>query len=175
LLASPIFITLHAGQELRSTGGACTSAQLRNITLCNQLQEVSRSIASFLPRLPPQAAALLRSPPPFPLPKQITSDCCSDMPPFNTKYDGHMWGTDNGVAFKVHDQKGRTEYCQRELRDSNEIFPICCSMSLLVWRTVRHSPNGMSGCRRRALEVMQGLPLPPSSTLRCLFAVSNPT
>lgn len=41
--------------------GACSSAQLRNLTLANQLQEVARSVASLLPRLPPPAAAALRS------------------------------------------------------------------------------------------------------------------
>ena len=40
--------------------GACTSAQLRNLTLCNQLQEVARAVASFLPRLPAAAATSLR-------------------------------------------------------------------------------------------------------------------
>ena len=41
-------------------GGACTSAQLRNITLCSQLNEVHRSLMNLLPRLPAQATANLR-------------------------------------------------------------------------------------------------------------------
>ena len=48
---------------MRSIGGACTSAQLRVFTLCNQLQEVSRSFASFIARLPAPAAAVLRCAP----------------------------------------------------------------------------------------------------------------
>ena len=49
-----------AGPDVRQMGGACTSAQLRNITLCSQLNEVHRSLANLLPRLPTQAAATLR-------------------------------------------------------------------------------------------------------------------
>lgn len=41
-------------------GGARTSAQLRNIMLCSQLNEVHRSLMNLLPRLPTQAAANLR-------------------------------------------------------------------------------------------------------------------
>ena len=51
---------IHVGPEVRAMGGACTSAQLRNITLCSQLNEVHRSLVALLPRLPPQAAANLR-------------------------------------------------------------------------------------------------------------------
>lgn len=40
--------------------GACTSAQLRNLMLANQLQEVGRAVAVLLPRLPKPAAATLR-------------------------------------------------------------------------------------------------------------------
>lgn len=45
---------------MRQMGGACTSAQLRNITLCSQLNEVHRSLVSLLPRLPSHAAAAVR-------------------------------------------------------------------------------------------------------------------
>ena len=45
---------------MRAVGGACTSAQLRVFTLCNQLQEVSRSFSSFIARLPAPAATVLR-------------------------------------------------------------------------------------------------------------------
>ena len=41
-------------------GGACTSAQARNIALCCQLQEVHRALAAQLARLPAPAAAALR-------------------------------------------------------------------------------------------------------------------
>lgn len=41
-------------------GGACTSVQLRNMTLCSQLNEVHRSLMNLLPRMPAQAAANLR-------------------------------------------------------------------------------------------------------------------
>lgn len=49
-----------AGPDVRQMGGACTSAQLRNITLCSQLNEVHRSLMNLLPRLPAQANANLR-------------------------------------------------------------------------------------------------------------------
>lgn len=49
-----------AGPDVRQMGGACTSAQLRNITLCSQLNEVHRSLMNLLPRLPAQATANLR-------------------------------------------------------------------------------------------------------------------
>lgn len=52
---------------MRQVGGACTSAQLRNITLCSQLNEVHRSLMNLLLRLPAQAAANLRSAPDPPL------------------------------------------------------------------------------------------------------------
>ena len=48
------------GPDVRQMGGACTSAQLRNITLCSQLNEVHRSLMNLLPRLPAQATANLR-------------------------------------------------------------------------------------------------------------------
>ncbi len=41
-------------------GGACSSAQLRNITLCSQLHEVHRSLLGLLPRLPAPAASTLK-------------------------------------------------------------------------------------------------------------------
>ena len=49
-----------AGPDVRQMGGACTSAQLRNITLCSHLNEVHRSLMNLLPRLPAQATANLR-------------------------------------------------------------------------------------------------------------------
>ncbi len=52
-----------AGPDVRQVGGACTSAQLRNITLCCQLNEVHRSLVSLLPRLPAHAAAALKCAP----------------------------------------------------------------------------------------------------------------
>ena len=52
------------GSEIRAIGGggACTAAQARNISLCNALQEVHRSVGALTPRLPPTAAAALLSP-----------------------------------------------------------------------------------------------------------------
>ncbi|CAL8469379.1 g8920 [Coccomyxa elongata] len=50
------------GPDVRQVGGACTSAQLRNITLCCQLNEVHRSLVSLLPRLPAHAAAAIKAP-----------------------------------------------------------------------------------------------------------------
>ena len=41
-------------------GGACTSAQARNIALCCQLQEVHRALSAQAQRLLPAAAAALR-------------------------------------------------------------------------------------------------------------------
>lgn len=49
-----------SGPDLRQMGGACTSAQLRNITLCCQLNEVHRSLANLLARLPSHAAAVFK-------------------------------------------------------------------------------------------------------------------
>ena len=49
-----------AGPEVRQMGGACSSAQLRNITLCSQLYEVHRSLLGLLPRLPASAASTLK-------------------------------------------------------------------------------------------------------------------
>lgn len=49
-----------AGPDVRQMGGACTSAQLRNITLCSQLNEVHRSLINLLPRLPAHAAAAVK-------------------------------------------------------------------------------------------------------------------
>lgn len=51
-----------SGPDLRAVGGACTSAQLRNISLCNCLHEVHRSVAGMLGRLPPGAAEALAAP-----------------------------------------------------------------------------------------------------------------
>ena len=53
-------VNCSAGPDVRQMGGACTSAQLRNITLCSQLNEVHRSLMNLLPRLPVQATANLR-------------------------------------------------------------------------------------------------------------------
>lgn len=50
------------GPEVRSITGPCTSAQLRNIALSSALQEVHRSLATLLPRMPPAAAAVLTAP-----------------------------------------------------------------------------------------------------------------
>lgn len=49
-----------AGPDLRSVAGACTPSQLRNLSLCNSLQEVHRSLATLLPRMHPAAAEELR-------------------------------------------------------------------------------------------------------------------
>ncbi|EIE21637.1 hypothetical protein COCSUDRAFT_30131 [Coccomyxa subellipsoidea C-169] len=62
LLAEKAEYMAATGPDVRQMGGACTSAQLRNITLCSQLNEVHRSLANLLPRLPTQAAATLRAP-----------------------------------------------------------------------------------------------------------------
>lgn len=51
-----------SGPDLRAVGGACNSAQLRNITLCNCLQEVHRSVSGMLGRLPHEAAEALAAP-----------------------------------------------------------------------------------------------------------------
>lgn len=45
-----------------ASGGGANPAQLRNIALCSQLQEVHRSMHSLLPRLPTPAAAALQGP-----------------------------------------------------------------------------------------------------------------
>ncbi len=63
---------MRPGPDVRQVGGACTSAQLRNITLCSQLNEVHRSLMNLLPRLPAQAAANLRSAPSLPLIKILS-------------------------------------------------------------------------------------------------------
>lgn len=48
------------GPEAKAVGGACTPAQARNMSLCNALHELHRSVAALVPRLPdPAAAALL--------------------------------------------------------------------------------------------------------------------
>ncbi|KAF8065824.1 COG5 [Scenedesmus sp. PABB004] len=56
-----------AGPELRQVAlgpgaGGANPAQLRNIALCSQLQEVHRSMLTLLPRLPAPAAAALAAP-----------------------------------------------------------------------------------------------------------------
>ncbi|KAL4435870.1 hypothetical protein ABPG77_000632 [Micractinium sp. CCAP 211/92] len=53
-----------SGPDLRavSPGSACNPAQLRNISLCNCLQEVHRSVGGMLGRLPPAAAEALAAP-----------------------------------------------------------------------------------------------------------------
>ncbi|KAL4458763.1 hypothetical protein ABPG75_013628 [Micractinium tetrahymenae] len=53
-----------SGPELRavSPGSACNAAQLRNISLCNCLQEVHRSVGGMLGRLPAAAAEALAPP-----------------------------------------------------------------------------------------------------------------
>jgi hypothetical protein len=43
-------------------GGGANAAQMRNIALCSQLQEVHRSLVTLLPRLPAPAAAALSTP-----------------------------------------------------------------------------------------------------------------
>jgi hypothetical protein len=43
-------------------GGGANAAQVRNIALCSQLQEVHRSLVTLLPRLPAPAAAALATP-----------------------------------------------------------------------------------------------------------------
>ncbi|GBF91082.1 hypothetical protein Rsub_03938 [Raphidocelis subcapitata] len=55
------------GPELRAvtlspSAGGATAAQLRNIALASQLQEIHRSLVTLLPRLPQQVAAALDSP-----------------------------------------------------------------------------------------------------------------
>ncbi|CAK0784167.1 hypothetical protein CVIRNUC_007370 [Coccomyxa viridis] len=62
LLAEKAEYMAATGPDVRQMGGACTSAQLRNITLCSQLNEVHRSLMNLLPRLPAQATANLRAP-----------------------------------------------------------------------------------------------------------------
>jgi hypothetical protein len=47
------------GPDLRAVAGPCTTAQLRNIALCNALHEVHRSAAGMLPRMPAQAVEIL--------------------------------------------------------------------------------------------------------------------
>eukprot|EP00884_Botryococcus_braunii_P012366 jgi/Botrbrau1/2112/Bobra.0093s0019.1 len=59
MLAEKAELMAAAGPETRTVAGACSAGQQRNITLCGQLQEVHRSVAALLPRLPPQAAATL--------------------------------------------------------------------------------------------------------------------
>jgi hypothetical protein len=44
------------------SGGGANAAQVRNIALCSQLQEVHRSLVTLLPRLPAPAAAALSTP-----------------------------------------------------------------------------------------------------------------
>ncbi|WIA17060.1 hypothetical protein OEZ85_013963 [Tetradesmus obliquus] len=57
-----------AGPELRQVslgpgaGGGANAAQVRNIALCSQLQEVHRSLVTLLPRLPAPATAALQTP-----------------------------------------------------------------------------------------------------------------
>ncbi len=48
-----------SGAEMRavSVGGAASAAQLRNIVIASQLQEVQRSLAGLLPKLPAPSAA----------------------------------------------------------------------------------------------------------------------
>lgn len=43
-------------------GGGANAAQVRNIALCSQLQEVHRSLVTLLPRLPAPATAALQTP-----------------------------------------------------------------------------------------------------------------
>ena len=50
------------GPELRAVGAACNPSQLRNIALCNCLQEVHRSVGGMVGRLPAAAAAALAAP-----------------------------------------------------------------------------------------------------------------
>lgn len=50
------------GPDLRSVTGPINAAQSRNISLCNCLQEVHRSLAGICPRLPQTAADILLEP-----------------------------------------------------------------------------------------------------------------
>eukprot|EP00210_Caulerpa_lentillifera_P004749 g4533.t1 len=49
-----------AGAELRSTISPCNSSQLRNITLCSNLQEIHRSLLSFAAKLDPIGLGFLK-------------------------------------------------------------------------------------------------------------------
>ncbi|PSC76466.1 conserved oligomeric Golgi complex subunit 5 [Micractinium conductrix] len=64
MMAEKAELMAASGPELRAVGpgSACNSAQLRNISLCNCLQEVHRSMGGLLGRLPPDAAEALRGP-----------------------------------------------------------------------------------------------------------------
>lgn len=62
VMASKAEYMAATGPDLRAVGGPCNSAQLRNISLCNCLQEVHRSVAGLLGRLPPAAAEALAGP-----------------------------------------------------------------------------------------------------------------
>lgn len=61
LLAEKAEYMAATGPDVRQLGGAASQAQLRNIALCSQLQEVHRSLLGLLPRLPATAAAPLQS------------------------------------------------------------------------------------------------------------------
>lgn len=62
LLAEKAEYMAATGPELRQVTGSCTSGQARNMQLCCHLQEVHRSLAGILPRLPPAAASVLAGP-----------------------------------------------------------------------------------------------------------------
>ncbi len=83
------------GPDVRQVGGACTSAQLRNITLCSQLNEVHRSLMNLLPRLPAQAAANLRF---VPNPPTITKPPSTSAVASNKPMSAHSWTTWQAVT-----------------------------------------------------------------------------
>lgn len=59
LLAEKAQYMAATGPEVRSASGAVTSAQLRNISLASQLQEVHKSMAGLLQRMPPASQQAL--------------------------------------------------------------------------------------------------------------------
>lgn len=62
LMAARVHLLAASGQELRSVAGAASPAQLRNIALCSQLNEVHRSFILLLPRLPAGVGEMLHEP-----------------------------------------------------------------------------------------------------------------
>lgn len=62
LLAEKAEFMAATGPDVRQVIGGCNAAQMRNIALCNALQEIYRSLLQLLPKIPPQAAAALRQP-----------------------------------------------------------------------------------------------------------------
>jgi hypothetical protein len=84
VMASKAEYMAATGPDLRVVGGPCNSAQLRNISLCNCLQEVHRSVAGLLGRLPPAAAEALAGP----LADLQTAAVEAVAPTFRTLVDG---------------------------------------------------------------------------------------